>query len=97
MKTFAVFTSFVENAAEKRAPHREAHLAHLRELHAAGTLVLGGALMDPMDAGLLVIRAETRAEIEELLAADSYAKNGIWTKIEIREWNVVVGNVTPAA
>ncbi len=93
MKTYAVFTHLVENAAERRAPHREAHLAHLRELHEGGKLLLGGALMEPMDAGLLIFRADNPAEIEALLATDAYARNGIWTKIVIREWNVVVGNV----
>lgn len=97
MKTFAVFTYFVENVAEKRAPHREAHLAHLRALHASGTLLLGGALLDPMDAGLLILRAESKEEIEKILASDAYAQNGIWTKIVVREWNVVVGNTPPAA
>lgn len=97
MKTYAVFTHFTEGAAEKRAPHREAHLAHLRELHAQGMLLLGGALQNPMDAGLLILRAESPEEIEKVLAEDSYAKNGIWVRIEIREWSVVVGNVAPAA
>jgi len=96
MKTFAVFTYFVENVAEKRVPHREAHLAHLRELHAAGTLLLGGALLDPMDAGLLILRAESKETVDAILASDAYAQNGIWTKIVVREWNVVVGNL-PAA
>lgn len=91
MKTFAVKTHFVEGVAEKRAPHREAHLAHLRAMHERGMLIMGGALLDPMDAGLLILRAETREEIERELAADSYAQNGIWTNIEVREWNVVVG------
>ena len=97
MKTFAVFTYFVENVAEKRAPYREAHLAHLRELHEKGTLVLGGALLDPMDAGLLILRAAAREDIEAILASDAYAQNGIWTKIVVREWNVVVGSLAPAA
>lgn len=91
MKTFAVMTHFVEGAAEKRAPFREAHLAHLREMHARGTLLMGGALLEPMDAGLLIVRAEGREEIEKELAIDAYAQNGIWTKIVVREWNVVVG------
>lgn len=93
MKTFAVFTHFVENAAEKRAPFREAHLAHLRELHEKGVLILGGALQNPLDQGLLIIRAESESDIEQILANDAYAKNGVWTKIVIREWNVVVGKV----
>ena len=115
MKTYAVFTHFVEGAADKRAPHREAHLAHLRELHEKGVLILGGALQNPvpndgaagrasapyapnpLDRGLLVIRAESPEAIEELLAEDSYAKNGIWTRIEIREWTVVVGDVGAAS
>ncbi|MEZ4295490.1 MAG: YciI family protein [Polyangiaceae bacterium] len=91
MKTFAVTTHFVENVAEKRAPYREAHLAHLRELHARGMLLMGGALVDPMDCGLLIVRAETREEVEREIALDSYAQNGIWTSIVVREWNVVIG------
>lgn len=96
MKTYAVFTHFVEGAAEKRAPHREAHLAHLRDLHAQGKLVLGGALMDPMNAGLLIMRAESKEAIVAELAEDSYSKNGIWVRIEIREWNVVAGTIPGA-
>ena len=96
MKTYAVFTHFVEGAAEKRAPHREAHLAHLRDLHAQGKLVLGGALMDPMNAGLLIMRAESKEAIIAELAEDSYSKNGIWVRIEIREWNVVAGTIPGA-
>ena len=91
MKTFAVFTHFVENAAEKRAPHREAHLAHIRELHDKGMVLMGGALQNPLDSGLLIMRAESPEEIERTLANDSYAKNGVWTKIVVREWSVVVG------
>lgn len=91
MKTFVVMTHFVENVAEKRAPFREAHLAHLREMHERGMLLMGGALLDPMDAGLLITRAESKEDVERELAVDSYAKNGIWTKITVREWNVVVG------
>jgi uncharacterized protein YciI len=97
MKTFAVFTHFVEGVAEKRAPFREAHLANLRDLHAKGTLLIGGALVNPLDAGLLIIRAESPEEIEKLLSTDPYQVNGIWKRIECREWNVVVGNVAPAA
>ena len=91
MKTFLVTTYLVENAAEKRAPWREAHLANLRRLHTAGQLVLGGALQDPMDAGVLVLRAASKDEALALLADDPYQLNGVWTKITAREWSVVVG------
>lgn len=91
MKTFLVTTHLVEGAAEKRAPFREAHLANLRRLHAEGHLLLGGALQNPLDAGVLVIRAATEDDARALLADDPYQTNGIWTKIAIREWSIVVG------
>ena len=91
MKTFVVISHFCDNVAERRVPHREAHLAHLREMHERGMLLMGGALLDPMDAGMLIVRAETKEDVEKELAGDSYAQNGIWTKITVREWNVVVG------
>lgn len=90
MKTFAVFTHFVEDVAEKRAPYREAHIANLRALGEKGMLLMGGALLDPLDCGLLIMRAASKEEIENVLASDPYAINGIWAKIVIREWSVVV-------
>ena len=36
-----------ENAVERRAPHREAHLSIARELHRRGELLLGGAFAEP--------------------------------------------------
>ncbi len=101
MKTFAVFTPFVEGVAEKRVPYREAHLAHLRDMGERGLLALGGALLNTEDQslvqGLLIARAENKSVIEEELKKDSYWVNGIWREITIYEWNVVVGSLDPAA
>ena len=60
LRTFAVLITYVPNAVERRAPHREAHLAYVRALHEAGRLALGGAFADPVDGALLSI-APSRA------------------------------------
>jgi uncharacterized protein YciI len=90
MKTFAVITTLVPNAEERRKPYREAHLAYNRELKAQGKLVSAGAFVDPIDSALLIHKAEDKGEVFARLAADPYAKNGIWTTITVREWTVVI-------
>lgn len=92
-RTFAVIFKYVPDAITRRVPYREAHLAYVRGLHAAGHLLLGGAFADPVDGGLLVYRAESRAQVERWLADDPYVRAGLWPEITIREWTVVVGEV----
>ena len=45
--------TYTEDALTRRAPHRAAHLASAVEAQQRGGLVLGGALADPLDGGVL--------------------------------------------
>ena len=45
--------TYTEDAVEKRAPHRAAHLAAARDAEQKGELLLGGALASPVDGGVL--------------------------------------------
>jgi uncharacterized protein YciI len=90
VKTYAVIATYVENAVERRAPYREAHLAYLRKLKDAGKVVMAGAFTDPVDAALIIYRAESKDEVEALLKNDPYVQNGLWPRVTIREWNVAV-------
>jgi uncharacterized protein YciI len=94
LRTFAVLITYVPNAVERRAPYREAHLAYARALRDAGHMLLGGAFADPVDGALLVYRAESRAQVEAWLADDPYLRAGLWPAVTIREWTVVIGEVT---
>jgi uncharacterized protein YciI len=49
MKHVAALITLVDNADERRAPFREAHLAYLRGLQAEGRVVMGDAFADPVD------------------------------------------------
>jgi uncharacterized protein YciI len=88
---YLLLYDYVENAVERRAPHREAHLALAREAHARGELLLGGALADPVDGAVLLFRCDSPAAVEAFVAKDPYVAAGIVTRWRIRPWTVVIG------
>lgn len=84
-----LFYDYVPDAAERRAPHRPAHLAMLTELHEAGKLRLAGAYADPLDGAAIVF--SDRATAERFVERDPYVANGVVSSYRIRDWNVVIG------
>jgi uncharacterized protein len=86
-----LFYDYVDDIIERRAPHREAHLAHLRRWHDEGRLVMAGALGDPPHGGILVFRVDDPAEeIEAFADADPYVAAGLVTDRRVEPWNVAV-------
>jgi uncharacterized protein len=82
----ALFYDYVtEDLIERRAPHRPAHLALVREWMADGRLLMGGALGDPPHGGLLVFASNAELFVE----LDPYVASGIVTAWRIEPWNVV--------
>ena len=61
--------------AERRAPHREAHLALIAAFHGDGRIVMGGAVGDPPHAGLIVFRTAEAASA--FVEADPYGEAGL--------------------
>lgn len=96
MRYFILFYDYVEDIVERRAPFREEHLGLAREAAARGELLLGGALSDPVDTGILVWRTADAAPIERFVAGDPYVKNGLVRSHRIRPWNVAVGSAASA-
>ena len=88
---YLLLYDYVENAVERRAPFREAHLALAREARGRGELLMGGAFADPVDGALLLFRAESPAVVEAFVAKDPYVASGLVTRWRIRPWTVVVG------
>ena len=86
-----LFYDYVEDILERRAPHREAHLALADAAHRAGSLLMAGALTEPLDGALFVFTADDRSVVEEFVERDPYVEQGLVTAWRIRPWNVVVG------
>jgi uncharacterized protein len=88
---YLLFYSFVSDMAERRAPFRKAHLAHLEAAVARGELVLGGALADPLDGSVLLFQGSSPAAAEALAKTDPYVLGGLVTAWHVRTWSTVVG------
>jgi uncharacterized protein len=74
---YALFYDYVENILERRAPHREAHLARIK---ASGAITLAGALGDPPTGALIVFDVDDPAEVEEFAENDPYVLEGLVTQ-----------------
>ncbi|MGF1489523.1 MAG: YciI family protein [Prochloraceae cyanobacterium] len=85
MTKYIMWGSYCENAIEKRTPYRQEHLERLNKQKEAGTLITIGPTKDNTKV-FGIYEAEDRATIKELIEADPYWKNGIWTEYEIKEW-----------
>jgi uncharacterized protein len=88
---YVMFYEFDEGYVARRGSFRPEHLRHAWEAHARGELILGGALADPVDQGLLLFNIDSPRIAEEFAAADPYVKNGLVRRYTIRPWNTVVG------
>jgi hypothetical protein len=82
---YVLWGTYCANAIEKRAPFREEHLAGLQRQKQAGTLVTLG----PTEGSTHVFgiyEAESQQQVEDLLQADVYWREGIWTALEVYPW-----------
>lgn len=92
MLYFALIYHTVDDYVERRAAYREEHLKLATAAKSRGVLLLAGAFADPVDSALLIFRASDRSVVEEFARNDPYVVNGLVSRWEIRDWNVVVGS-----
>ena len=77
--------SYCENALEKRAPYRQAHLDGLAAQKESGVLITLGPTKDATKV-FGIYEAENEASLRQLVEQDPYWQNGIWTDYEVKEW-----------
>jgi len=85
-----LYYDYGDDIVTRRAAHREAHLAYLADWHADGRLLLGGAVGNPPDRGVLVFAIEDPAAVEAFAAQDPYVVNGLVTAWRVEPWTEVV-------
>jgi uncharacterized protein YciI len=73
----------------RRGEHRDTHLALAWAESAKGTLLLGGAVGDPVESALLLFTDEAAAHA--FAQADPYVTAGLVTRWEVLPWTTVVG------
>jgi len=89
---YILFYKTVENYIERRIPFRQEHLNLARQANKNGSLILGGALTDPVDGAVLIFKSNSPKVAEDFVNHDPYVQNGLITEWHIRAWNVVIGN-----
>jgi uncharacterized protein YciI len=82
---------YAPDIVARRAPYRQAHLAHIAAWHDRGELAIAGAFGDPPTGGLFAFALEDRARVEEFVATDPYVVAGLVTSHRIEPWTIVAG------
>ncbi|MPZ80379.1 MAG: hypothetical protein GEV28_08290 [Actinophytocola sp.] len=76
-----------------RAERRDDHVAYLKTLKAAGSLVAAGPYGD-QTGGTILYQADAEEDVEALVAGDPYTQADVTKDRHLREWKVTVGSVT---
>lgn len=89
---FALICRDAPGALKQRLAARAEHMAGLKTGKAGGTIVDGGAILDAdgnMAGSVVLCRFPDRAALDDYLAREVYARDGIWGEIEIVEMRFV--------
>jgi len=82
-----------EDAAERRAQARPAHMAGAQRMKDDGQIVCGGAILDDdgvMIGSVAIVDFPSRADLDAWLTDDPYVTEGVWQWIEVRPFRVAV-------
>lgn len=89
VKHYLLTYSYVEDMELKRTPVRPEHLRHIQECRA---IKLAGALLNPVDTGVLIFECETVSEVDNFIKDDPYYRANLVVNYTIREFAPVVNN-----
>lgn len=93
MTLYHIMATDRPNALQLRLDNRDAHLAWIRTK--STQVKLAGPMLDEATGGMtgsvLLIEAETRADLDELLSEDPYAKAGLFETVQISPFKWVIG------
>jgi len=78
---------YVEDMTERRAPHRDAHLALIRRYRADDRCVIAGGIGVPVHGGMIAFREA--ADAEAFAAEDPYKAAGLIVSSRVEPWAVV--------
>jgi uncharacterized protein YciI len=85
------YDQVVDDYVQRRAMFRAEHLGKLRELHARGEVLMGGAVGETPDGAIIVFKSDTPATAEAFAKSDPYVTNGLVLSWRVQPWHVVVG------
>lgn len=98
MAYFALFYDVVDDFVARRAAYRDEHLKLANAAHERGEVVLAGALAEPVEQALIILRGDSPEIARAFAQKDPYVRHGLVKHWEVRPWSVAVGGEpAPAA
>lgn len=88
---FLLIYKTVDDYVARRQPFRAEHLEYAEVARARGELFMGGALGEPADTAILIIRTDDRAVVEDFARRDPYVRAGLVREWAARPWTVAIG------
>jgi uncharacterized protein len=88
---YLLFYDYSDDYLTRRQALRPAHFEYARSFIERGELILGGALAEPVDTGVLLFKADSAEIAEQFAVSDPYVKNGLVKSWRVRPWTTVVG------
>ena len=85
MPKYVMWGTYCDDVLEKRAPYRQAHLDGLAAQKETGVLITIGPTKDLTNV-FGIYAAEDEVTVRQLVEADPYWQNGIWTEYSVKEW-----------
>ncbi len=82
-----------DNAQERRAAARPAHIDGAQVLKDSGRLLIGGAILDEsgqMIGSSLIVEFDDREALDEWLNNDPYVTGNVWQDISVLPFRVAV-------
>jgi uncharacterized protein YciI len=83
---------YIPDVVERRAPHREAHLARIAEWIESGRMLMAGATGDPPSGALFILAGDDPGAGERFAEGDPYVAAGLVTAHRILPWTVVASS-----
>jgi len=82
----------VKNFNDRKQRFRSKHLELVKSYYQQRKLIMGGALLEPNDAALLIFKCDGLAEVEAFVEKDIYYQKGLILEYSIRQWSVAIGD-----
>jgi len=79
---------YVEGMADRREPHREAHLERIRAEREAGRIAVAGGI-DPPAGAAIVFKGVDRGHVEAFVADDPYVVADLVASWRVQRWNLL--------
>lgn len=69
------------------------HMRLAWEAFDRGEMVLGGALIEPLDQGIYIFKGDSPAVAEQFAQRDSYVRRGFVRSWKVRPWLTTIGDL----